>query len=78
MDGFDRIADLRARGRPFCAAAVVRTAEVTSARPAATAAVTETVELIGHLGGACVTWAVQKAAVEALAQSSLRLIRVKP
>lgn len=78
MDGFDRIADLWARGRPFCAAAVVRTAEVTSARPAAKAAVTETVELIGHLGGACVTRAVQKAAVEALTQGSLRLIRVKP
>jgi xanthine dehydrogenase accessory factor len=81
MDGFDifdRIADLRARGRPFCVATVVRTAEVTSARPGAKAAVTETGEVIGHLGGACVTRAVQKAAAEALTQGSPQVIRVKP
>ena len=81
MDGFDifdRIADLRATGRPFCVATVVRTAEVTSARPGAKAAVTETGEVIGHLGGACVTRAVQKAALVALAEGDPQVIRVKP
>ena len=77
-DIFDVIDRLRATGRPFCVATVLRTADVTSAKAGAKAAVTEAGELIGHLGGACVTGAVTKAAKAALAERTVRMIRVKP
>jgi xanthine dehydrogenase accessory factor len=76
-DIFDTIARLRAEGRPFCVATVVRTADATSAKAGAKAAVAEG-RLIGHLGGACVAGAVREAAAAALADGELRLIRVKP
>ncbi|HRY25977.1 MAG: XdhC family protein [Geminicoccaceae bacterium] len=77
-DVFDVIERLRATGRPFCVATVVRTADVTSAKAGAKAVVTETGELIGHLGGACVAGAVARAARSALEEGAVRLIRVKP
>lgn len=77
-DIFDVIERLRATERPFCVATVVRTADVTSAKAGAKAAVTETGELIGHLGGACVAGAVARAARAALEEGAVRLIRVKP
>lgn len=78
FDIFDEIAALRAQGQPFCVATVVRTADVTSAKAGAKAAVTECGDIRGHLGGACVQGAVRKAAAEALRTGVARLIRMKP
>ncbi|MEO1459063.1 MAG: XdhC family protein [Pseudomonadota bacterium] len=75
---FATIERLRRAGQPFCVATVVRTADVTSAKAGAKAAVTEGGEILGHLGGACVRGAVQRAAAEALASGEVRVIRVKP
>ncbi|SNS48534.1 XdhC family protein [Antarctobacter heliothermus] len=78
FDIFDTVATLRATGRPFCVVTVVRTEAATSARPGAKAVVTETGEIIGHLGGACVTRAVREAGQAALDSGAPRVIRVKP
>ncbi|MFY0619735.1 XdhC family protein [Shimia sp.] len=78
FDIFDTVADLRARGAPFCVATVVRTADVTSAKAGAKAAVTISGEIVGHLGGACVKRAVASAAEQALVSGQPRMIRVKP
>jgi xanthine dehydrogenase accessory factor len=78
FDVYETIARLRAEGRRFCVATVVRTEDATSAKAGAKAVVTEEGELLGHLGGACVQRAVKAAAAEAVATGETRLIRVKP
>lgn len=78
FDIFDLIDRQRRTGRPFCVATVVRTADVTSAKAGAKAVVSETGEILGHLGGACVKRAVVSAGQEAIASGETRLIRVKP
>ncbi|NKX45910.1 XdhC family protein [Roseicyclus persicicus] len=78
FDIFDTIDRLRREGRPFCVATVVRTADVTSAKAGAKAAVTEDGEILGHLGGGCVQRAVRTAGAEAIESGETRLIRVKP
>lgn len=78
FDTFDEIDRLRRAGRPFAVATVVRTADVTSAKAGAKAAVTEDGEILGHLGGACVARAVRKAAAEALETGEARLIGIRP
>ena len=75
---FDAINRLRAEGRPFCIATVLRTADATSAKAGAKAAVAMDGAIIGHLGGSCVAGAVRKAAAAALADGEVRHIRVKP
>ncbi|MEM1345205.1 MAG: XdhC family protein [Pseudomonadota bacterium] len=75
---FDTIARLRREGTPFCLATVTRTAHATSAKAGAKAVVTSEGEITGHLGGACVRRAVVTAAATALAEESVRLIRVAP
>lgn len=77
-DIFETIERLRGEGRPFCIATVVRTADATSAKAGAKAAVTASGEILGHLGGACVARAVRAASKAALAAGEPRLIRVKP
>ncbi|MEC7964337.1 MAG: XdhC family protein [Pseudomonadota bacterium] len=78
LDIFDHIEGLRARGTPFCVATVLRTADVTSAKAGAKAAVTSAGDILGHLGGACVQRAVIASAEEALREGGPRMIRVKP
>jgi len=78
FDIFDTMASLRDSGAPFCVATVVRTADVTSAKAGAKAAVTEAGDIIGHLGGGCVKRAVKTASEEALAEGTPRMIRIKP
>ncbi len=78
FDIFDTIERLRQTGAPFCVATVMRTADATSAKAGAKAAVTEAGEIIGHLGGACVQRAVRQAAGAAMAEGAPRIIRVKP
>ncbi len=78
FDIFDTIADLRRQGDAFCIATVMRTADATSAKAGAKAAVTQSGEVIGHLGGACVQRAVKTAVCKALADGIPQVIRVKP
>ena len=78
FDIFDTIERLRQTGAPFCVATVMRTADATSAKAGAKAAVTREGEIIGHLGGACVGRAVRQAAETALKEGEPRIIRVKP
>lgn len=78
FDIFDTVDRLRAGGDAFCVATVLRTADATSAKAGAKAAVTRQGDILGHLGGACVQRAVRAAAAEALAEGAPRMIRVKP
>jgi xanthine dehydrogenase accessory factor len=78
FDIFDTIETLRRESAPFCVATVIRTADATSAKAGAKAAVTAEGEILGHLGGACVQRAVRKAAAAALDAASPSVIRVKP
>lgn len=78
FDIFDTVERLRREGHPFCVATVVRTADATSAKAGAKAAVTADGEILGHLGGACLQGAVRTMAGEALASGETRLLRVKP
>ncbi|PSL21126.1 XdhC family protein [Shimia abyssi] len=78
FDIFDTIDTLRQSGEPFCVATVVRTADVTSAKAGAKAAVTSSGEIIGHLGGACVQRAVRSAGQVAIDSGETGVIRVKP
>lgn len=78
FDIFDTIERLRSKGRPFCVATVLRAAGVTAAKAGCKAAITDTGEIIGHLGGGCVQGAARKAAVEALSSGEPGIIRVKP
>lgn len=78
LDIFEVIRALRAEGRPFCLATVVRTADLTSAKAGAKAVVTEGGEIVGHLGGGCVRGAVKRAAASALASGVASMISVRP
>lgn len=77
-DILDTIQTMRAEGRAFCVATVVRTADLTSAKAGAKAVVTAEGEIIGHLGGGCVRGAVTRTAAEVLATGTARLISVRP
>lgn len=77
-DIFDTIQELRAKGQEFCVATVLRTADVTSAKAGAKAAISTEGDILGHLGGACVQRAVRTAATAALDTGQPRMIRVKP
>ncbi len=78
FDIFDTVDNLRQTGQPFCVATVVRTADVTSAKAGAKAAVTAEGEIIGHLGGACVQPCGAGGGVQAIASGETQVIRVKP
>ena len=78
FDIFDTIDELRRAGEPFCVATVVRTADATSAKAGAKAAITAAGQIIGHLGGACVQRAIRSSARAAIETGETRLIRVRP
>ena len=78
FDFFDTIEALRREGEAFCVATVLRTADVTSAKAGAKAAITRDGRIMGHLGGACVQRAVRESVREALADGTPKMIRVKP
>ncbi len=75
---FNTIEGLRRRGEDCCVVTVVRTANATSAKAGAKAVVTAEGEMIGFVGGGCVTGAVRRVALEVLAGDEPRLIRVRP
>jgi xanthine dehydrogenase accessory factor len=72
------IATLRAKGRPFVLATVVRTVAATSAKAGAKAVVTEDGRIEGWIGGGCTEGALRRAARAALADGRARLISVQP
>ena len=78
FDIFDTVETLRQSGAPFVIATVMRTADATSAKAGAKAAVTQDGEIIGHLGGACVQRAVRLAASDAIETGAPQVISVKP
>lgn len=78
FDIFDTIEELRNQGDAFCVATVMRTADATSAKAGAKAAITRDGRILGHLGGACVQRAVRAAAIDALVAGAPHMIRVKP
>ena len=69
---------LRDSGEDFCVATVVRTAAATSAKAGAKAIVTRDGEVHGYIGGGCVQGAVRRVGIEAIADGTPRMIRVKP
>lgn len=75
---FSLIETLRERGEDFCLVTIVRTADATSAKAGAKAVVTSDGAMHGYIGGACVTSAVKRVAVEVLQDGAPKLIRVKP
>jgi len=77
-DVLDLAARLADAAADHCLVTVVRTANATSAKAGAKAIVTADGALHGFVGGGCVTGAVRRAAVEALAAGEPRLIRVRP
>lgn len=78
FDIFDTVETLRKQGSPFVIATVMRTADATSAKAGAKAAVSQSGEIIGHLGGACVQRAVKMAAADAITKGAPQVISVKP
>lgn len=77
-DAFKTIAALKAEGRPFAVATVVRTQDATSAKAGAKAIVTPDNVLHGWIGGGCVRGAVRRAALQSLEDGKTRLLSVKP
>ena len=75
---FELMEQLRESGEDFCVATIVRTAAATSAKAGAKAIVTRDGEVHGFIGGGCVQGAVRRVGVEAIADGSPRMIRVKP
>ena len=71
-------ARLRAAGKSFCVATVVRSRAATAAKAGAKAIVAADGEIFGFIGGGCVAAAARRAAAAALAENAARLIRVKP
>lgn len=78
--GFDdQLAALRAEGRAYAVATVVRTLDATSAKPGAKALVAaDGTILAGWVGGGCVRGAVGRAAREALSDGQTRFISLRP
>lgn len=73
------LADLRAQGRAFAVATVVRTLEATSAKPGAKALVAaDGTILAGWVGGGCVRGAIGRAAREAVEDGQTRFISLRP
>lgn len=75
----EAVSDLEKRQEPFAFATVVRTAGSTAAKPGTKAILSAEGEIIsGWLGGGCTRVAVRKAAIEALAAGTPKLISVAP
>lgn len=71
--------DMRARKEPFAFATIVHTAGSTAAKPGAKALLSADGTIVhGWLGGGCTRSAVKKAALEALASGTPKLVSVAP
>ena len=74
----DRANRLKAAGKPFALATVVRCESPTSAKPGAKAIITPDGDIEGWVGGGCAQPAVIKTAKQALQDGQPRLIRISP
>ncbi|MDJ0862234.1 MAG: XdhC family protein [Gammaproteobacteria bacterium] len=74
----EQAARLRAEGKPFALATVVRSEAHTSAKPGAKAVVEPDGTIHGWVGGGCAQPAVTKTARQALEDGEPRLIRISP
>ncbi len=74
----EKAARLRAQGKPFALATVVRSEAHTSAKPGAKAVVEPDGTIHGWVGGGCAQPAVTKMAKQSLEDGEARLIRVSP
>ncbi|MFY8145360.1 MAG: XdhC family protein, partial [Rhodobacter sp.] len=73
------ISRLRAEGRPFAVATIVRTVQATSARPGAKALLLGDGTLVdGWIGGGCARSAVAKAAIAAVATGRSQFVSLRP
>ncbi len=73
------LADLRATGKAFAVATVVRTLEATSAKPGAKALVAADGTIhAGWVGGGCVRGAIGRAAREAVEDGQTRFVSLRP
>lgn len=77
-DIFETMARLKGAGQAFALATVVRTEDLTSAKPGAKALIRGDGSLQGWVGGGCTLGAVKRAAAAALGDGRARLIRVRP
>ncbi len=78
-DILDLISTMKASGRPFALATVVRTVAATAAKAGAKAVILPDGSISeGWIGGGCARAAVLKAAQEALADGQPRLVSVQP
>jgi len=78
-DILDVISTMKARGKPFALATVVRTVAATAAKAGAKAVIQPDGTISeGWIGGGCARAAVLKAAKEALADGKPRLVSVQP
>lgn len=73
------IARLRAEGRPFAVATVVRTVDATSAKPGAKALILDDGTFVaGWVGSGCARGAVSKAAARAIAEGAPQFVSLRP
>jgi xanthine dehydrogenase accessory factor len=78
-DLLDSLSDMKASGRPFALATVVRTVAATAVKAGAKAMILPDGTMSeGWIGGGCARAAVLKAAKEALADGRSRLVSVQP
>lgn len=78
-DVLDLIAEMKASGRPFALATVVRTVAATAVKAGAKAVILPDGTVSeGWIGGGCARAAVLKAAQEAIADGAPRLVSIQP
>jgi xanthine dehydrogenase accessory factor len=78
-DVLDLVADLKSRGEAFALATVVRTVSVTAAKAGAKAVIRADGAISdGWIGGGCARAAVIKAARDAIADGTPRLVSIQP
>ena len=79
QDVLDAVTSLKAKGKPFAIATVVRTVSLTAAKAGAKATILSDGSISsGWVGGGCARAAVVKAAKQAMADGQPRLISVLP
>jgi len=77
-DLLERAAELRRMGQPFVLATVVRSLKPASARPGDRALILADRRTVGWVGGGCVHNAIEREALNALADQTPRLVRLSP